>query len=163
MTLPKQRMIPPQVAVDPCLHPLPIRAVFQAMMQLTEDSGCLLWHPRDVHGAAFPLETEYTVEGTQRIMEGIAGDGRAWRYKVDDTWYAYLPDFPEWQGALTRYNAPQSVPLPPGIKYMPIETTHRRGSGTYEWPITQAEMESGVPYRGQERPSLDTGTEAKPK
>lgn len=64
----KKRMVPPEAAQDSRLLPLAKRAVFIAMHQVAEDSGCLLWDARDIHAVAFPIDPEHTLEDVERFM-----------------------------------------------------------------------------------------------
>lgn len=140
MRVTRQRMVHPQIASDLRLRPLPKRCLYIAAMMLAEDSGCLVWDAQDLWNAALPLEQDLSREDVQGYMDGLEEDGYAWTYVAQGLKCAFLPAFPEWQRSMTRWNASQSVPLPPGITYQPIETANRYGSGTYTWPKSKEEM-----------------------
>ena len=145
MTLPRQRMIHPSVLHDPGLHPVEKRLVYIAAMMLAEDSGCLLWKPRVLLRTALPSSPAVSEEDVRGFMEELEAEGYVWRYELDGTEYAFLPAFPEWQKSLTRFSVPTSVPLPPGIPFMEIESKNRYGSCKYLWPKTKSEMLTNQP------------------
>lgn len=153
----KKRMVPPEAAQDSRLLPLAKRAVFIAMHQVAEDSGCLLWDARDIHAVAFPIDPEHTLEDVERFMGELEADKCVWCYDIDGVACAYLPSFQTWQSSLTRLNAPQIVPLPLGITFEANESKNRNKSGNYSWPISEREMNDGRPYRLPGKPPPSEG------
>jgi len=140
MTTPRQRMVPPGLAVDLGLTPLLKRVVYIGLMQIAEDSGCFIWSARDVRSAALPLEQDVSDEDVERILNEFEDDGLVWAYEAEGLRCGYIPGFPEHQHSLTRWNAPQSVPTPPGLLYEYIPSSQRYGSCRYTPPKSRAAM-----------------------
>jgi len=140
MTTPRQRMVPPGLAVDLGLTPLVKRAVYIGAMQIAEDSGCFVWSARDVRSVALPLERDVTDADVEQIMCELEADDYLWAYEAEGLHCGYIAGFPEHQRSLTRYNAPQSVPLPPGLTYEDIPSSYRYGSCRYTFPKSRAAM-----------------------
>ncbi len=139
MSQPRQRMVPPQLAVDLSLTPLVKRAVYIGIMQLCEDSGCFIWSPRDVRSVALPLE-QVSDNEVEEIMRQLVSDERIWSYEAEGVRCGYVPAFPEINRSLTRWNVPQTVPLPGGITFEEIESANRYGSCKYTWPKSKAAL-----------------------
>jgi len=137
---PRQRMVPPGLAVDLGLTPLLKRVVYIGLMQIAEDSGCFIWSARDVRSAALPLERDVTDEDVEQTMIDLEEDGHVWAYEAEGVRCGYVAAFHEHQHSLTRWNAPQSVPTPPGLLYENIPSSQRYGSCRYTPPKTRAAM-----------------------
>lgn len=145
MTVPRQRMFPPQAATDYALQPLLKRAVYFACHQIAEDSGCFIWNPRLVRSVAAPMEPGVVAEQIEALMLQLVEDGYLWRYKAAGLECAFVAAFPEWQHSLNRRNAPERVPLPPGIDFEQDESNkNRHGSGRYTYPQSKEAMASGT-------------------
>jgi len=142
VTTPRQRMVPVSLAVDLGLTPLLKRAVYIGLMQLAEDSGCFIWNPRDVRSVALPLERDVTDQTVEQVMRELETDGYVWSYEAEARYCGFVPAFPEHQRSLTRWNVPQSVPLPPGITYEPIASANRYGSCRYTFPKSKSAMQN---------------------
>jgi hypothetical protein len=129
----KRRMITPDLFADPDLEPASKRVLFAGMLSMAEDSGCMEWKAGLLKAFTLPFDPA-TITDVQGWMDELTTAGRAWTYQREGRTYAFLPDFPRWQGRLIRWGAPDTVPLPSGIRFTPAEAKERRGSGTYEWP-----------------------------
>ena len=141
----RKRMIRPEVATDPVLQPLKKRVVYEALMMLAEDSGCFAWKPREVRHAALPFDAETTDAEVAHMLDELDEDERLWSYEIDGDRFGYIVEFPHWQSSLTRWNAPDRVPLPDGIQYTEIESKNRFGSVRYVWPKSERELRGSVP------------------
>ena len=145
MATPRQRMVPPGLAVDLGLTPLLKRVVYIGLMQIAEDSGCFNWSARDVRSAALPLEPNVSDDDVEHVMGELEADGYVWSYQAEGMGCGYIANFPEHQRSLTRYNTPQSVPLPPGLICEEIPTSHRYGTCRYTFPKSRAAMLGTLP------------------
>jgi len=136
----KRRMITPDLFADPDLEPASKRVLFAGMLSMAEDSGCLEWKAGLLKALILPFDPA-TVADVQGWMDAMTDVGTAWTYQRASRTYAFLPDFPRWQGRLNRWGAPDSVPLPSGITFSPSDVKERLGSGTYEWPSSRQELD----------------------
>jgi hypothetical protein len=151
----KRRMITPDLFADPDLEPASKRVLFVGMLSMAEDSGCLEWKAGLLKALILPFDPA-TVADVQGWMDELTAAGRAWTYQREGRTYAFLPDFPRWQGRLIRWGAPDTVPLPSGITFTPSEVKERRGSGTYEWPASlQALDPTELEPKSKEGSALD--------
>ena len=124
----RKRCVVPDVFSDPDLCPVEKRYLFENLQTLAEDSGCLPWSARFIRGELFRFDT-VTATCIQKYMAELVGEGRVWPYESNGKPYAHLPDFRTWQHSLSRWNEPVSVPLPPGIVFIPSDATNQKGSG----------------------------------
>jgi hypothetical protein len=84
-----------------------------------------------------------TARVAQMIDELTEAD-MVWPYEVAATKCAYIPSFQVWSSSRVRQNAPELVPIPPGITYKPFETEKRYGSGIYSYPATKKDLQPTV-------------------
>ena len=136
----KRRMVHPDLFADPDFQPPAKALLFVGAMSIAEDSGCLPWRADLLRGMALPF-SDITADHVQRYMDGFVDEGRAWTYERQGRTYAYLPDFPSWQGKLIRWNAPDTTPLPAGIIFEAYDAKERNGSGVYTWPTSREALD----------------------
>jgi hypothetical protein len=133
-------MVHPDLFADPDFMPPAKGLLFVGMMSVAEDSGCLPWRPELLKGLTLPL-SEISSDQVAAYMTDLVNAGRAWTYERSGREYAFLPDFPSWQGKLIRWNAPDTVPLPSGITFENYDAKERNGSGIYTWPESREELD----------------------
>lgn len=127
---------------DPDLDALEERWLLLGCIAACEDSGCLLWDERHLKAEVFRYD-ETSVERVRDLMARLVELGRAWIYESEGRRYAFLPDWPRWNGEKLTYLKKPELPMPGAIIWAGYEDKHARGRATYKWPKTREQFDNG--------------------
>jgi hypothetical protein len=142
----RARMIDPSINANPDFNTLEKRALMVGLVQMAEESGCLVLDPRAIRKAVFPLLPDITDEQVDEWINDFIADGVIWSYVAMDhaTRCGYLPDWSRWNTNLTKFREPKEVPLPPGvmfIRYDEAKYPKLAHQGKYIRPASKAALE----------------------
>jgi hypothetical protein len=112
--------------------------IYQGLILLAEDSGCLECHPLQIKALAFPMRDLVTPELIAQTISLLVQHGKAIVYENGGgKQYINLPNFLKHQAL--RSPAPPTIPLPPWVQYHKPEEGERHKCGRYEL------VESAIP------------------
>jgi hypothetical protein len=139
-------MIDPSINANPDFNTLEKRCLMVGLIQMAEESGCIILDAHTIRKAVFPMFPNITDEQVDGWISDFIADRVIWPYVADDhaTQCGYLPDWVRWNGRLARYMEPAEVPLPTGVvflRYDPEKYKKYNRQGQYARPASKAALD----------------------
>lgn len=100
--------------------------IYEALILLVEDSGCMECHPLQIKSLGFPLRDEITPDIIVATINALQERGKVILYRNGGgKQFLYLVNFHKHQAL--RSPAPPDVPLPKWVKFIEPDEKHHRG------------------------------------
>jgi hypothetical protein len=130
--------------------------IYQGLILLAEDSGCLECHPLQIKALAFPMRDDITSDRIAATIAELVARGKLFLYQNGNgKTYINLPNFLKHQAL--RSPAPPTIPLPPWVRYHKPEGEKYK-CGRYELVESAKPALDGVEFRTDLYESLQTST-----